>query len=124
MTYTVLLDSNANTRECEDEERSKFIRSILESLSVDLEFWPSDKTVFTTEERISLRGLLKELDLTIVENVDGSLEVYFERKQIGEWRKPNYVLKSDPKEPDPKKRLYLEMHVTFTSVFEESATAN
>lgn len=122
MTYTVLLDSNANKTAVESEEKAKFVRSILESLSIEVDFWPAEEAVLTIEKKIQLRQMLSELGLIILEQVDGTLEVYFEQKLIGEWRKPFYVLKTDLNQVDPRKKLYLEMHVSFSSpLFEEQA---
>jgi len=120
MTYTVLLDFNSNKRAVEDEEKAKFIRSILEAMNIEVDFWSPQETTLTIETKIKLRELLSELGLIILETTDGEVEIYFEQKLIGEWRKPFYMLKKDLSQVDPRKKLYLEMHVTFSSpLFEE-----
>lgn len=121
MTYTVLLDFNSDKNAVESEEKSKFIRSILEALDIEVDFWPADEAL-NIEKKVKLRQVLNELGLIICENADGTLEVYFEQQLIGEWRKPFYVLKKDLGQIDPKKKLYLEMHVSFASpLFEEKS---
>lgn len=122
MTYTVLLDFNSDKAAVESEEKSKFIRSILEALSIEVDFWPAEQAALSIENKIKLRHMLNELGLIIRELADGTLEVYFEQQLIGEWSKPFYVLKTDLSQVDPKKKLYLEMHVSFSSpLFEEQA---
>lgn len=114
MTYTLLLDFNSDKTAVEGEEKAKFILSILEALDVEIDFW-SPIEPLSIENKIKLRQILNDLGLIILENVDGSIEVYFEQKLIGEWRQPFYVLKKDLTKIDPKKKLYLEMHVSFSS---------
>jgi hypothetical protein len=124
MKYSVLLDRQANTAQYENEEKSKFIRSILEILNVDLEFWSEEEeSSLTTDMRIKIRKVLTQYDLKIVELVDGQLDVFFESNLIAQWRKPNYTLKMDHAEVDPRERLYLEMEVNFWSVFEEEESS-
>lgn len=124
-TYTVLLDYNVDRTGVESEEKLKFIRSILEALDVevDSEVWPEPpETSLTLENKIKLRQQLSSLGLIILEQSDGSLEVYHDNQMIGEWKQPFYVLKTDPSQIDPKKKLYLEMHVSFSSPLFETST--
>lgn len=120
MNYTILLDSDTNVQVAEREEKFKFIRAILEFLNIDLSFWDSDKLEITTDLRIKLREISLQFDIDIVERADGEAHIYFEQKLIGEWRKPQYVLKRDISKRDPRKQLYLEMQVNFSSIFEDT----
>jgi hypothetical protein len=119
MTYTVLLDSTADLKQCEGEQKAEFIRSILEAMDIHPEFWPPEESILSVETKIKLRALLLEQELIIVESVDGALEIYSARKKIAEWSKPKYVRKIDASQVDPRKKIYLEMRVTCSSVFEE-----
>lgn len=119
MTYTVLLDANADLKQQEAEQKAEFIRSILEALDIRPDFWPPEESVLSVENRVKLRELLRQNELIIVESVDGALEIYLERDKIAEWRKPKYIRKIDASQRDPKKKIYLEMHVTCSSVWEE-----
>lgn len=129
MRYTVLLDSNANTKKAESEEKLKFLRSVIECLQINpqidedkhlLDILDPDKGSLEPEERRLLREVFSKFDLTVVEEGDGSLHIYHERNKIAEWEKPNYVLKRDLKEVNPHKVLYLEMNISCSSVFEEA----
>lgn len=119
MTYTVLLDTNTDKRSVEAEEKAKFIRSILAAMDIEVEFWSPEEATLSVENKIKLREMLGLLGIIILETAEGELQVYFEQKLIGEWRKPFYMLKKDLSQVDPRKKLYLEMHVTFSSALLE-----
>ena len=119
MNYTVLLDSDTNVKESESEEKSKFIRSILESLNIDLTFWNSEELTLSIDNRIHMRKILSQYEIDIIEAADGELNIFFEKSKIGSWSKPTYILKRDCSNVDPKKQLYLEMCVNFTSIFDD-----
>lgn len=119
MNYTVLLDSDSDTKKAEHEEKSKFIRTILETLNIDVSFWDPEHFILSVDERIRLRDHITKFDIKIIESSDGEIEIYFESKPIAKWSKPQYKLKRDYRAIDPKKKLFLEMQVNFSSVFED-----
>lgn len=118
MIYTVLLDAGADTKLAEHEEKAKFIYSILEILNIDNPY--PDQLSLDVKQRIHLKSILNKFDVKVIETPEGEIEVYFERERIAKWEKPQYILKHDLSELDPSKKLFLEMKVNFSSVFEDT----
>ena len=113
MQYTVLLDRGENVRKVETEEQSRFIFSVMESLHIPFE-WEPDKEM-TALDKINIKKLLAEYNITIIDDLDGNVKIYVGMDLIGEWHKPIYCLREDRSQLDPKKRLFLEMKCTFNS---------
>lgn len=122
MQYTILLDRQEKLQNIEAQERNRFIKTMLESLGVPIEFDP-DATM-EPEARYKFNQDLRKYNLHSVLAPDGSLQFFVEKDLIGEWYKPNYKLKQDHSIPDRKKQLYLEMIVNFWTVFEEEQMHN
>lgn len=119
MKSTLLLNSNANTRAIEEEEKTRFMRSILEIMGVPIDdFWAPEE-ILSIDERIKLRGILSAYNIQVIDDFDGGLQMYVDNQKIAEWKKCEYKLKRDLSELDPTKQLYLEMQVDFWSIFEE-----
>ncbi len=119
MKSTLLLNSNENTRKVEDEEKSRFMRSILEIMGVPIdEFWIPDQSL-SVEDKIKLRSILSTYNIQVIDDLDGSLQMYVDGQLIAEWKKCEYKLRRDLSQLDPTKQLYLEMQVNFWSIFEE-----
>lgn len=120
MKYKILLSKNENTKEVEEEEKSKFIRNVLENMGLPVdEFWTNTERALTVEERIKLRKILSAYNILIIDDLDGHLQIFVENDLVAEWNKCTYVLKRDLREIDPNKRIYFEMNVHCWSVFEE-----
>ncbi len=117
MQYKILLSYNENTKKAGIEEQTRFIRSILEALGVQLDFWNSDEP-FSVSIKIKLRELLSKLDISIIDDNDGGLKIFHDKKLIAEWFLPQFVLKKDESQIELKKKLYLEMTVSFKSIFD------
>lgn len=115
----ILLNSNENTRKIEDEEKSRFIKGILNSMSVPLEGLWEDDIELSIENRIKLRNIFSNYNIKIIESPDGEVDIYVDNDLIAEWKKPRYVLKRDIVTRDPEKKLYLEMHISYNSVFDD-----
>lgn len=117
MEYVVLLDKSTNIREVEAEEQTRFVISIVEALEVPFE-WDSNES-FTILDKLRLRKALAQYNVSVIDDMEGGIKIFLEREQIAEWKKPLYILKEDPSQVDPKKRLYIEMKCSFSSIFEE-----
>ena len=117
---TILLNYNENTGKIEDEEKSRFIKGILDSMSVPLEGLWEDDIELSVENKIKLRNIFSSYNIKIIESPDGEVEIYVDNDLIAEWKKPRYVLKRDIVARDPDKKLYLEMHISYNSVFDET----
>ncbi len=119
MKGTLLLNYDENTRLVEDEERHRFLYSLLEQIGLPVnEFWQGEINL-SIDQKIKLRNILATYGIQVIEDIDGHMQVYAENELVGEWNKCNYKLKKDLRQLDPKKRLYLEMYIDYWSIFEE-----
>lgn len=122
MKGTILLNYTENLKHVEEEEKSRFLRGLLEQMGVPiLEIWTED-TPLTVDQKIKLRGILATYNIQIIDDLDGFLQVYVEEEKVAEWHKCTYKLKRDSSQRDKKKQLYLEMEINCWSLFEESET--
>ncbi len=115
------LASRDNYREVEEEWRLEFIYYVLSNIGIpeDVldECFPEDG--ITVRHRIKLRHHMKAFDVTIVDDRDGGIKIFFERDVIAEWKKCKFVLREDLKEVDPSKRLYTEIEADVWTIFNE-----
>lgn len=119
MKGTILLNYNENTKQVEDEEKIRFLRNLLEQMSVPInDFWTSDSPL-SVDQKIKLRGILATYSIQVIDDLDGHMQVYVEGELVGEWHKCLYKLKRDLRQLDPRKQLYLEMEVDCWTLFEE-----
>lgn len=121
MEATILLNASENTKLIEDQESSRFVRSVLESAGIDLsEVWIEEE--LTLDQKVQLRHILSQYQIQIIEDGDGSVEIFLEKESIAKWHKPTYVLKHDHSQLDPKDRLYLEMKVKYSTAFDKKGS--
>jgi hypothetical protein len=119
MKGVLLLNYDENTRVVEEEEKYRFLHSLLDQMGIPVnEFWSGDISL-SIDQKIRLRGILATYNIQVIEDIDGHMQVYVENDLVGEWNKCNYKLKKDLRQLDPKKRLYLEMEIDYWSIFEE-----
>ena len=119
MKATILLNHNENTHKVEEEEKTRFLRNILEQMGVPIaEFWTTESTL-SVMQRMKLRNLLSTYNIQVIDDMDGHLQIFVEEKLVAEWFKCTYKLKRDLKERDPKKQLYIEMEINCWSLFDE-----
>lgn len=120
MKATILLNYNENVNKVEEEERTRYLHSILEQLGVPIqEFW-TDESTLSVDQRMKLRKILTTYEIEVIDDRDGRLKIYVSDELAAEWHKPSYKLKRDLGQRDPKKQLFLEMQVSCWSLFEES----
>jgi len=120
MKATILLNYNENTRQVEDEEKTRYLRNILDQMGVPVsEFWSTDGPL-SVDQRIKLREILRTYGIQVIDDLDGHMQIYVENELVAEWNKCKYKLKRDLREIDPRKQLYLEMEVDCWSLFEEA----
>jgi hypothetical protein len=119
MQGTILLNYDENVKQVEEEEKTRFLRNLLEQMGVPLdEFWATD-TALSIDQRIKLRVILTTYSIQVIDDLDGHMQIYVENKLVGEWFKSTYKLKRDLRQLDPKKQLYMEMTINFWTIFEE-----
>jgi hypothetical protein len=114
--YKILLDKNANLREVEAEEQTKFVISVIEALEVPFE-WNSNES-FSLLDKIRLRKILGQYNIAVIDDMNGGVKIFLERDKIAEFYKPAYILKEDYAEIDPRKKLYIEARCSFDSIFD------
>lgn len=118
MKETILLNHNANTVSIENEERTRFLFDILKKLNVPVDdFWNGNLS-FSANEKIKLREILETYSIEVITNLEGHMQIFCNSELVAEWLIPRYVLKKDLRFTDPKKRLFLEMEVEYTSIFD------
>src|SRR5689334_16785731 len=100
MKGTILLNYDENTRQVEDEEKRRFLHSILEQMGVPLDFWVSDEPL-TIQQRMQLRKIFASYGINVIDNRE-TMEIYVEGEVVASWNKPHYVLKKDLSQLDPK----------------------
>lgn len=122
MEYTILLDKSTPLREVEAEEQTRFVISMVEALEVPFE-WDANEP-FSVLDKIRLRKVLSQYNVSVVDDMEGGMKIFLEREKIAEWKKAQYLLKEDSLQVDPKKRLFIEMKCSFSSIFEEDAEQN
>jgi hypothetical protein len=124
MKGTILLSYNENTKQIEEEEKSRFLREILiqcfENTEVAFQIqniWVTDG-VLSTDQKVKLRGILTTYGIQVIDDLDGHLQIFLEDELIGEWYKCTYKLRRDLRVTDPRKRIFLEMEVNCWSHFD------
>lgn len=119
MKGTILLNYDDNTKQVEEEEKTRFLKTLFEQMGVPIsDFWTSDDSL-TVNQKIKLRGILTTYGIQVIDDLDGHMQVYVEGEKIGEWNKCTYKLKRDLRQLDPRKQLYLEMEVDCWTIFED-----
>lgn len=120
MKGTILLNYPENIKQVEEEEKARFLHSLLEQMGVPIvEIW-NNESPLSIEQKIKLRSLLATYSIQIIDDLDGFLQVYVEGEKVAEWQKCFYKIKRDLRQIDPRKQLYLEMEFSCWSLFEES----
>ncbi len=124
MIETSIYVDREDVRRVEGEERSAFIREVIEHLDLPEldEIWPIEETEgggISVENKVKLRALLGHFGVDIVDDGDRGVKIYFDRKAIAEWKKPFVVLRTDMSDPVPSRRLFAEMQIKYWSVFHD-----
>lgn len=118
MRATILLNSNENTDQVEDEEKTRFVRSILEMLELPVDDLWEENGDLSIESKIKFRNVLTTYNIQVIDSTEGVLQIYCDGELIGKWEKCEYILKRDLKQKDPAKKLYLEMKTDYWSIFD------
>jgi hypothetical protein len=104
----VILVNQQDALEVENEEKVKWALNILETMGLPVNEWQVEPTMNNLR---SIRRQLKSEDIDVIDDSNGGLEIYCMGTLIGEWRKPRYILREDPKEINDYYKYYLEMHI-------------
>ena len=117
MEYSIYINRE-DASKIEEEELNSFIRSIILEIGINLDGVWEDGESLDVDSKIKLRKVLLTYDIDIVHDGDRGYKIYFEDSIVGEWFKPRFILKKDLKARKTSQRLYYEMMVRFSSVFE------
>ena len=74
---------------------------------------------FTVEHKIELRKHMDQFSVTIVDDRDGGIKIFVERDKVAEWKKCTFILREDPSEVNPSKRLYMEISGDIWTIFDD-----
>lgn len=118
MEQVYLINYRSNYKEIEREERYRFLNSILERLGIDKQIEIRDGGL-DIAERVKLHQIEEKYDIRVIEEIDGSMDIYCDGEKIGVWEKPRYVLKRDYGEIDRKRAHYVEMHCKYWTILDE-----
>lgn len=75
---------------------------------------PNDHTI---QQKSLLKKTLKDNDIILIDDKDDGIKIYIQEVLIGIWHKPQYILRTDYKQLDRAKRLYVEIIIKYWSVF-------
>lgn len=121
MKATILINYDENIKKVEEEERNRFLKSLLDQLTIPTDdFWTIEDSSLTlsVDQRIKLRQVLLREGIQIIEDLEGFMQVFINNELVGSWNKPHYVLKKDLSQLDPKKQLYIEMNIECWTIYE------
>lgn len=118
------LASRSNYRDVEKEWQYEFVYYVLESIGIPEEvldgcFPEEGMEAFTVAHKIELRTYMNQFDVTIVDDRDHGIKIFVEQQIVAEWKKCKFVLREDPKEVDPSKRLYMEIKADVWTIFDD-----
>jgi hypothetical protein len=94
----------------EIEERSLFIRSVLEQMGVPLDDIWTD-ILLSVEQMVMLRRLLLSIQIEIIDDGDRGTKIFNNDILLAEWKKPRFILRIDNSSKKQAKKLYYEMIV-------------
>jgi hypothetical protein len=132
MTLTRLA-SRSNYKEVEKEWRYEFVQYVISKLGIPDEMFaeikkeclPDDYEDFGVDQRILLRKHLSTFDLFLLDS-EQELEIYLKNSgtnekptMLAKWGKSLFNLKHDPREIDPKNKLYIEIVANPWTIFED-----
>jgi hypothetical protein len=118
MESVILLNSNENTKQVEEEEKARFTYNVLETLGIPLDDTWDENGELSIQGKIKLRSVLSMYNVQIIDDMGGGLQIYCDKQLIANWNKPSYILKKDYHQIDPRKKLFLEMKISAWSIFE------
>ena len=118
ITTVITLDRGTNTVDIELEFRYSFIREVLQSMGLPIDdIWI--EPILSAEQRLKLVHLLNKYNISIFEDIDGNVEVLYEKEVIGIWKTPIFSFCRDLKIEDKEKSIYLEMTTNYWSPYHD-----
>ncbi len=116
MLDIILVDRN-EVREVEQEEKAKWIRSVLEKMKLPLKkFWPQQASM---ENLRKMRISLREYHVDLIGDANDGIQIYANNELVAEWVRPRYKLVEDPTQKDIQRRFYYEMHLITKCIYDK-----
>jgi hypothetical protein len=113
MKYSVVTNfNNGDIQSAIEEEQLQFIVAVLESMSVPID------NCFPEVLNPKLITQEHKNNFSIIHNSDKTFDIFLERDKVASWFRHWVEMKKDFSHPDPKKRIYVEIHLECWSVFE------
>lgn len=118
MKNSIYIDRE-DVKSTEEQEKFSWIINTISNIGIaeELEI-PENVEDLSVEFRKNMRGLLQKFDIKIIDEHDGNVKIYVEDNLIGEWHKPQYILRTDLSAIEPSKKLFVEMVLDHWSVFD------
>jgi hypothetical protein len=126
MGSEIFLADREDFRKIEIQEQQNFILSILFSLGLPKEELDNclvkDK-ILSVEDKIKLIKLCENFQISIIDDTDGGIKIYVRSDNtevlVAEWYKSNFILRIDHSMINRNKKLFVEIHTKWWSMFEE-----
>lgn len=83
MKSIILLNHNENTKQVEAEEKSKFLKDLLEKMGIEIsEFWDDDTILLSVDQKIKLRNILTTYAIKVIDDLDGHMQIFVEGELV------------------------------------------
>lgn len=119
----VVLANRHDYRKVIEELKYEFTSDIINKLELPEdevnECLPNNFSDFDVNKKIKLRNLLGKFNVNIIDDKDGGIKIYVENEQIAEWKKCFIRIKQNPAALNISEKVFVEIHVDCSSVFEE-----
>lgn len=122
-----VLSNREDIKIVEAEEQLNFVFSTLQSSGIadsTLEECFQNGQIISTENKVIFRKICEKEQISVVDDTDGGIKIYIKVNNhdvlVAEWYKPNYILRMDPSNKDRSKKLFIEICLSWWTVFEEN----
>jgi hypothetical protein len=128
MKYSVITNHDrASINEAIEEEKLQFLVFVLDSMGLNLEGCfpdPLNPKEITVDHRSKLFETLQKFNISVIDYADKTFELYLEKDKVASWGKHWVELKKDLSEINPKRKIYVEIHLDCWSIFEQKEDEN
>ena len=105
----------------EEELQHEFVYNVLSSCGIPQEelneIFPLES--FSLKHKIALRKRMAIENISIIDDRDGGIKIFFDETLIAEWKKAFFSLKENKKALYKKDKLFLEMKAEYWTIFDE-----
>lgn len=125
MGSKTILSDREDIKNIEAEEQINFVFSVLQASGVSEDKLEACLTeeILSVKNKIIFRKLCEKEQISIVDNLDGSLKIYMKAEHqdvlVAEWFQPSYTIRIDNSVIDRSKRMFVEILFRWWTVFED-----